>query len=79
VDLEWLLLPLRHRGHNHIRLLGSMAPLQVPYWIGNSPITSLSLNGYRYIGTTAVDSPKPVIDIAARWRHGLRVFDGGRV
>jgi hypothetical protein len=79
VDLEWLLLPLRHRGYNHVRLIGSIAPLTVPYWLGNSPVMTIALNGHRFVGTAVVDSPKPVIDAETRWRRGLRVYDGGQI
>ena len=78
VDLEWLLLPLRHRGHSHIRLLGAMAPLAVPYWLGSSHVTTIALQGYRYIGAHVDDAPAAGAAFAARWRNGLRVYEGGR-
>jgi hypothetical protein len=76
VDLEWLLLPLRHRGQSHVRLLGSMAPLEAPYWLGNSPIMTVALNGYRYTGPE-VNASSPRHQFGGRWRHGLRIYDGG--
>ena len=34
VDVEVLLLPLRHRGATHARILGSCAPRRAPEWLG---------------------------------------------
>ena len=76
IDLEWLLLPLRHRGHSHVRLLGSLAPLDAPYWLGSSPIMTLALNGYRYTGPE-VSNSGAVRDFGGRWRHGFRIYEGG--
>lgn len=78
VDLEWLLLPLRHRGHSQVRLLGAIAPLTVPYWLGSSHLTGITLQGYRYIGDHVDDAPAAGAALAARWRNGLRVYEGGR-
>ena len=46
VDFEMVLLPLRHRGKPHARILGALSPAAVPPWIGLYPIrhlTTLSL------------------------------------
>lgn len=47
VDFELLLLPLRHHGATHARLLGSCAPHRLPQWLGLLPITALSLISLR--------------------------------
>ena len=47
VDLELLLLPLRHRGRTHARQIGVLAPLTVPFWLGSSPGLDLTLLGHR--------------------------------
>jgi len=47
VDLEILLLPLRHRGATHSRILGSCAPNRTPEWLGLLPIGALSLVSLR--------------------------------
>ena len=39
VDLELLLLPLRHRGSSRARQIGVLAPLVVPFWLGATPVT----------------------------------------
>jgi hypothetical protein len=49
VDLEMLLLPLRHRGRTHARMLGSIVPLDVPYWTGTAPLARLRIKTLRMI------------------------------
>ena len=36
-ELEMILLPLRHRGQPHARILGALSPAVVPPWIGLYP------------------------------------------
>jgi hypothetical protein len=80
-ELELLLLPLRHRGRTDTRMLGVIAPLTTPYWLGLMPVEALALGVTRNIGpvTQAPRSRRasPVLPIA-RLRHGLMVYDGGR-
>jgi hypothetical protein len=88
VDLELLLLPLRHCGQTHLRLIGSLAPIQTPYWLGSSHLVSLSLGEHRFLThtterrATVVTLPPPIAvaspSIAPRIRHGLMVYDGGQ-
>lgn len=82
VDLELLLLPLRHRGMSHARQIGVLAPLSLPFWLGATPVTTLSLKSHRHVGP-ALDTvaTTPFMAAAAengRVRHGLLVYDGGR-
>lgn len=49
IDVEVLLLPLRHRGATHARLLGSCAPSRAPAWLGLLPIGPMSLTSLRAI------------------------------
>lgn len=49
VDLEMLLLPLRHRGRTHARMFGSIVPLDVPYWTGTEPLARLRIKTLRMI------------------------------
>jgi hypothetical protein len=49
IDVEMLLLPLRHRGATHSRLLGSCAPHRMPEWLGLLPIGAISLISLRAI------------------------------
>jgi hypothetical protein len=79
VDLELLLLPLRHCGRTHVRLIGTLAPLAAPYWLGASPVVTLALGAHRYLGPAveAAAAPPPV-EAGARLRRGLLVYDGGQ-
>lgn len=52
VEFEMVLLPLRHRGKTHSRLLGAISPAAVPSWIGLHPVVSLSLKSMRVIRTS---------------------------
>jgi len=81
LDLEMLLLPLYHRGKRHVRLLGALAPITVPYWLGLTRVTTLSLGTLRHIGPAieAIAAPPFMKGPAAgRIRRGLTVYDGGR-
>ena len=81
VDLELLLLPLRHRGTSRARQIGVLAPLAVPFWLGASPVTVLELKSHRHIGPALDTMPATAFMAAAdarRQRHGLLVYDGGR-
>ncbi|MGE3145441.1 MAG: PAS domain-containing protein [Pseudorhodoplanes sp.] len=58
--LELLLLPLTVGVRFPARLLGSLAAVEPPYWLGVEPVTSLVLGGYRHVG--------PQIDTVATLR-----------
>jgi hypothetical protein len=49
VAAELLLLPLRHSGQNFDRVLGSLAVLERPYWLGNEPIERQTIASLRLI------------------------------
>jgi hypothetical protein len=79
VDLELLLLPLRHRGRTHARQIGVLAPLAVPFWLGSSPVIDLTLLAHRYLGVTRPAAAKGAPSgPSGRPRHGLVVYEGGR-
>jgi len=46
-DVELLLLPLRHHGATHSRMLGACAPRALPRWLGLLPIGPLALTSLR--------------------------------
>jgi len=46
---ELLLLPLRHHGKTHSRLLGCMAPASHPVWLGLLPIHTLNFKSMRIL------------------------------
>ncbi len=46
---EILLLPIRQKGGGYDRILGSLVPMDDPYWIGIHPILSQSITSLRLI------------------------------
>src|SRR5690606_25240720 len=46
---ETMLLPIRHNGSTHTRLLGSMSTIDEPYWFGVQPIMEQRITGLRLI------------------------------
>jgi hypothetical protein len=80
IDIEMTLLPLQHWGRTHARLIGALAPLNIPYWFGTQPIGALTLGDYRYVGMRALP-PASALTLPrgdARVRRGLVVYDGGQ-
>ena len=76
VDLEMLLLPLRHRGRTHARMLGSIVPLDVPYWTGTAQLARLRIKTLRILHTAEPgESELAGLRKAASGR--LRVVQGG--
>ena len=81
IVFELLLLPLGHCDEADARLLGALAPAEVPYWFGTSALSRLALGSHRFlppgilgglrIGLVPRQEP-------ARLVHGLLVYDGGR-
>lgn len=80
LDLELLLLPLRHRGRTHARQIGVLVPLSVPFWLGSSPVVDLTLGAYRHLGVTSEGTVATPFVLAhgGRQSRGLVVIDGGR-
>ncbi len=80
LDLELLLLPLVHRDRGQARVLGVLAPLTVPYWLGASPLENLSCGTFRHLGpmVETVMAPRLVPAGGSRARRGLVIHDGGR-
>ena len=50
LDLEFLVLPLAHRGSPSARILGALVPTEVPYWLGTEALGTLTLGMIRYLG-----------------------------
>ena len=91
LDFELVLLPLRHQTETDARMLGALAPLDLPYWFGMSPVGKLALGTIRYLGHEGaqnvdaqnVDAGEPEqarepLLTGGRIRHGLIVYDGGQ-
>ena len=74
VNLEMLLLPLAAEQRSEMRVMGALAPMAAPYWLGAKAIGALSLGMFRHLGP-AVDAAAPPRFRAAagRLRHGLTV------
>jgi hypothetical protein len=49
IELELLLLPVRHHGKTHARMLGSLAPRKLASWMGLLPAEHLSLQAFRIL------------------------------
>jgi hypothetical protein len=79
LDLELVMLPLSHRGRTDVRVLGALAPTDVPYWLGISTLGPLTLGTLRYL-TAECTTPRHVIPAipAGRIRRGFVVYDGGQ-
>lgn len=85
IDMELLILPLRHCGQTHLRLIGALGPLVPQAWLGSTPLDHLTIGDYRYLGHEAEavslipTAVPPLLPAAApRTRHGLIVYDGGK-
>ena len=83
IDVETLLLPLRHKGATHSRILGGFAPRRCPEWLGLLPVTSIALATLRALSReSAADASRNVPAGLARdavdRRGHLVVYRGGR-
>jgi hypothetical protein len=85
LELEFLALPLAHRGGASTRILGALVPTEIPYWLGAQTLGSLTLGTIRFLGpqTGPYSVPRgapgvPGVPSNARVRHGLVVYDGGQ-
>jgi len=77
LDLELLLLPLDAPRPSFARAIGVLAPLEVPPWLGTSPLSPLTLGSRRHVGAALEKRLLPRF-LAPRGRRGLVVYDGGR-
>jgi hypothetical protein len=48
-DLELLVLPLRHGGKTHARVLGAFSPVIPPDWLGQEAVASIEVRSMRII------------------------------
>ena len=48
-----LLLPLAYQSRGEARVLGALAPMAAPYWLGAKAIGPLTLGMFRHIGAAA--------------------------
>jgi hypothetical protein len=82
-ELELLLLPLAHRGHARVRAIGVLAATDLPYWVGDRPITELALGTVRHIGAETGRPPLRALtsgkasQMGGQLRRGFMVYQGG--
>jgi hypothetical protein len=81
IDLEMLLLPLRHRGRTQVRLLGSLVAGEWPYWAGQVPLAQFRLLTVRHLRPEEFSRPDDTVDALPpiRVQGPLRLLPGGRV
>lgn len=84
IDLELLLLPLRHHGRTHARILGSLAAANRPEWVGILPIERLELRSLRILSSARPPTDMPLMprtsgasDRRKRMQPSLRLIEGG--
>lgn len=65
VSFETILMPLRHNGSTHTRLLGAMTALDEPYWLGVQPIMEQRITGLRLIWPDDVSLEETVREVAS--------------
>lgn len=83
LDLELLLLPLRHRGRTQVRALGTLTPASAPHWLGLRPLAGADTTSLRILTRREPDGapapPGPPADDPGPLRRGhLLVHAGGR-
>lgn len=80
-DIEVVLLPLSHRGDSHARVIGALAPLKVPFWMGTARLSALTLGTIRHLDP-AREAPTAARlvagDRSAARRAAFTVHEGGR-
>ena len=82
VELEVLLLPLRHQGRTHARILGAIAAANHPDWMGLIPVERLALRSLRIMSASDSRVDLPIMRPASApqrraSRASLRLLPGG--
>ncbi len=85
-DIEIILMPLRHHGLTHARILGGLAVHAAPSWMGLGGAGPIALTSLRALGRPTPEPLKPedatpvnfsLRDIPRRYKH-LFVYSGDR-
>ena len=81
-DMELVLLPLAHRGNTHARMIGALAPLSAPFWLGGgAKLGALTLGTIRHLDP-AREAPTAARLVAGNLtvarRATFTVHEGGR-
>jgi hypothetical protein len=89
LELEMLLLPLRHHGATHARILGLCSPASSPSWLGLAPVGPMTIVSNRFIRReseggalstpTAEESLHRVEVVARQLRLGRFTMFSGRL
>ena len=86
MDIEIILLPLRHHGLTHSRVLGGLAVRAAPEWMGLTRAGPIALTSLRALESSAREKPAPegaapadfsLRNIPRRYKH-LFVYSGDR-
>ena len=86
VDIEIILLPLRHHGLTHSRVLGGLAVHASPPWMGLTRADPIALTSLRALESSTREKPAPegspqagfsLRNIPRRYKH-LFVYSGDR-
>jgi hypothetical protein len=79
IDLELLLLPLRHYGRTHARLIGCMTPAHLESWSGLAPMRLHALSSLRVLTQADMRERAPALPAAPprTSRPRLRLLQGG--
>lgn len=80
-ELELLLLPIGPDGRTRIRVVGILAPLVPPYWLGEESVVELELRTLRHLSVeqSGIGAPGFRTGRASQQlRHGFLVYSGGR-
>jgi hypothetical protein len=73
IELEMVVLPLRHRGRTHARALGALAALSEPWWIGRNHADPFHLDTPRLVPVRDLDRQAPRLRPAGK----LILVEGG--
>ena len=68
--LELLILPLSLHGKGGQRMLGSLVPLELPFWLGTRPAHHLDLGVVTFVGSDIYAPPQPQ---TAAWRISAKL------
>ncbi len=80
-DVELVMLPLAHRGDTHARMIGALAPLSAPFWLGSGKLGALTLGTVRHLDPAREASTAARLvagDVMAARRATFTVHEGGR-
>ena len=81
LDLELLLLPMRHFGKKRARLLGALAPFGNVDWFGRVPAAKLEIGCLRMMNAherSMSRAPRPPLPPQAGSVRHLIVYEGGK-